>query len=181
MLKKLNRTLPYFLNSVKLTWFSKEYLGPCSRMRRPSGFNKSDWIILSGMLAKSGRSKGGSAKIRLHFIEDCLMNLKTSERITITLLNSSVSKFFWIAATWNLSISTETICLQPSEANSYEIEPVPENRSRTSSSSKSKRFTRILKRASLAWSVVGLALKDLGKWILLPLCSPCTIRNETYL
>ena len=77
-----------------------------------------------------------------------------------------------MVAEWKRSISTEVIFWQPSEANSYEILPVPEKRSNTLSSGKSNLFNKILKRASLAWSVVGRALKDFGRFILLPLNSP---------
>jgi len=59
--------------------------------------------------------------------------------------------------------------LAPLEANSYAMLPVPENRSITSKSSKSKMLFRILKRLSFARSVVGLMGKFAGVTIGRPL------------
>ena len=67
--------------------------------------------------------------------------------------------------------------MHPLDANSYDMLPVPEKRSRTESSEKSKLLFKMLKRFSLAKSVVGLALKFLGGFIRLPLYFPLTIRK----
>lgn len=67
------------------------------------------------------------------------------------------------------AISMLVISLQPREANSKLIAPVPENRSRSAESSKSISFISILNNPSFAKSVVGLALYSAGGVIVGPL------------
>lgn len=69
-------------------------------------------------------------------------------------------------------ISMLVISLQPRDANSKLIAPVPEKRSKNEDCSKSSSFVRILNNPSLAKSVVGLALYSDGGVINLPLSSP---------
>ena len=73
-------------------------------------------------------------------------------------------------------ISTLVMSLQPREASSSEIEPIPAKRSKTDKLDKSKRCSKILKRASLAKSVVGLTSKFFGAEIFLPFQTPEMIR-----
>ena len=74
-------------------------------------------------------------------------------------------------------ISTDVTFWQPREANSKEIEPIPAKRSSTAllPISKLKRFSMMLKRASLAKSVVGLTSKFLGAEILFDFHLPLII------
>ena len=67
-----------------------------------------------------------------------------------------------IKAACSRRFSMEVTEEQPRDTNSNAILPVPENRSIAESPSKSKRLDRMLKRFSLAKSVVGRALKLLG-------------------
>ena len=57
--------------------------------------------------------------------------------------------------------------------------PVPENKSKTTVSSKSIRFDNTLNNASFAKSVVGRAGNPTGGFIILPLNFPPIIRNVT--
>ena len=75
------------------------------------------------------------------------------------------------------SFSTRCTTVAPLDANSKLMLPVPENKSRTVTASKSIRFARMLNRLSRAESVVGLAVKLEGGLIFLPLYFPLIIRN----
>ena len=86
---------------------------------------------------------------------------------------------FFLKASANILFhSIAVISGHPREANSKLILPVPENRSNTRMDSKSTRFQRILNRASLALSVVGLASILVGRTGLLPLRIPFMIRTR---
>ena len=74
------------------------------------------------------------------------------------------------------SISTDVTAVHPLDSNSRLMLPVPEKRSRASVSSKSMILSNMLKRFSLAKSVVGRALKLRGMSKCLPLYFPLIIR-----
>src|ERR1035437_3593845 len=78
-------------------------------------------------------------------------------------------------------LSTTTIRFAPREANSKAMLPVPENKSITSNSSKSKLLFKILNKLSFARSVVGLTGKFEGVTIGRPLWVPLIIRTDYYI
>jgi len=153
----------------------------CSRIKNPSSFIIPDDVTRSGRVSSHARSYGGSAKTILYLNLQALRYALTSIWIGLIFSNFISSAILFINEICLVSFSTRCTTAAPLEANSKLMLPVPENRSSTLKDSKSTRFERILKRLSRAKSVVGLAIKVPGGFILLPLYFPPIIRNLPHL
>jgi len=129
------------------------------------------------MLGNLSRSYGGSQNIRLNPPLLVLINPNTSALTACIPVIFNFSMVSFIKRIQPKSLSTATIFGHPRLINSKEILPVPANKSKTLVSSKSMRLFKILKRAVLAKSVVGLTGKPLGGCSKRPLKFPPIMRN----
>ncbi|MNN38737.1 hypothetical protein D3C81_1527450 [compost metagenome] len=105
-----------------------------------------------------------------------VINLKTSAFLVLICSSFIFLAVSVIYCTHLKCKSTESTCSTPRDASSKLIFPVPAKRSRQFKPSNSKRFCRILNKASLAISVVGLTGKLVGGFSLKPPILPPIIR-----